>query len=87
MTVNVTGKVYQYMEIIKSNINDTDVSSVKIRFIVNKTWMAENNVSKNNVSPNRWEATGWRKLNTTIVSEGSTEITYEAESPGSRCSQ
>jgi PGF-pre-PGF domain-containing protein len=80
VTKSLAGKVYKYMEINKTNVNDTDVSSVKIRFTVNKSWMAENNFTEAYL--NRWETSDWRELPTTKVSENSTDVTYEAESPG-----
>lgn len=82
VTKNLTGKVYMYMEIDKANITDADISSAKIQFVVNRTWITENDIDKGKVYLNRWETNKWNRLNTSMISENSTDAVYEAESPG-----
>lgn len=76
------GSVYKYMEITKTNINDTDLSKAKIKFIVTKTWLSQNNINRNKVALNRLVGSTWVKLSTLLSSENSTHIFYEAETPG-----
>ncbi len=81
VTKEISGKVYKYMEINKTNIKSEDISKIKIRFVVDKKWLEENNVSADSVVLNRY-TTEWNKLPTTKVGETANEIEYEAESPG-----
>jgi len=76
------GAVYKYLEITKSNIQDSDISKVKIKFKVEKSWLASNNIDKNTVSLSRLVGNTWTKLPTSILSEDSTYVYFEAESPG-----
>lgn len=77
----VTGKIYHYMEINKTNIENEDIDKIKIKFVVNKSWITKNNIDESTITLNRY-TTQWDKLTTTKVSETDEEITFEAESPG-----
>jgi PGF-pre-PGF domain-containing protein len=79
---NITGKVYQYMEIDHDNLNDSNIKSAKLRFNVTKTWINGNNFTKEHIYLNRYSNNAWEKLRTTIVGESSTEVEYEADTPG-----
>lgn len=76
-----SGKVYNYITIDKQNIRDADVSSVKIKFKVEKSWLTANNVDENTVKLNRY-TTSWQALSTTKLSFDTTNVYYEATSPG-----
>ena len=76
------GNVYQYLSIVKSNIKDEDISKVRIRFQVEKSWMEDNNIDPSKVYLLRFSNNQWRKLPTTKVNEDKTYTYYEAESPG-----
>ncbi|MFH0711026.1 MAG: PGF-pre-PGF domain-containing protein [Candidatus Aenigmatarchaeota archaeon] len=76
------GSVYKYLEISKTNIQDADISKVKIKFKVEKSWLTANNIDKNTVALSRLVGTSWVKLPTTITSEDATYVYFEAESPG-----
>lgn len=78
---SVTGNVYHYMEINKTNLKDADIDKIKIRFAVNKSWMDKNNISADTLTLNRF-TTKWDKLTTVKVNETADELEYEAESPG-----
>jgi len=74
----VEGKVYQYIEINKTNLVDDDIEKVKIKFKVNKTWITENRIDKTTVSLYRYE-NGWEKLPTQLIDEDDEYVYYEAE--------
>jgi len=78
----VTGKVYKYIEISAENIADENISSAKIQFDVEKTWIADNALDKNTIALNRYADDAWTKLPTSLLSENDTYIIYEAETPG-----
>ena len=75
------GAVYKYLEITKTGIQTSQMSSVKINFKVPKSWLASNNIDKNTVSLNRY-SDGWTKLATTIRSEDANYVYYTADTPG-----
>ena len=76
------GTVYKYLEIAKSNIQDADINKVKIKFKVEKSWLTANNIDSTSVALSRYSNNNWNKLTTTKLSEDSTYVYYEAESPG-----
>ncbi len=77
----VAGKVYQYVQIQKSNLEDENIEKSVIKFKVSKTWVSDNNINKLTVTLNRY-TTEWSKLTTSLVNEDDTYIYYEAETPG-----
>lgn len=78
---SVSGNVYQYIEIEKENIEDQDIRSAKIRFLVKKEWIRENNINESTISLNRYD-NAWQRLDTKKVVEYFDSIEYEAYSPG-----
>ena len=74
--------VYGYLTVTKSNIEDADVSSVKIKFKVAKTWISENNIDEATVILQRYAGGAWAALETTEVNEDGTYLYFEAISPG-----
>lgn len=72
------GKVYKYLE-IKTTINQSDISKVRIRFKVEKSWLSNNSIDANTISLNKLTGTSWNKLVTKKVSEDANNIFYEAE--------
>lgn len=82
ITQEITGKVYHYMEINKTNITDSDVNQTIIRFEVEKSWITTNSVNKSEVALFRYSSNAWNKLQTTELSDDGTNVLYEAVSPG-----
>jgi len=82
LAVDVAGRVYRYLNVDKQNINDEDISSAKITFQVEKTWINSNNVNRSTVALQRYGAGEWNKLPTYEVSEDAENVYYEAESSG-----
>lgn len=76
------GAVYKYIEITTTNIATSAISAAKVKFKVPKSWLTSNNIDANTVKLNRNVGTTWEKLSTSKVSEDTTDITYEAETPG-----
>jgi len=60
--------VYQYLNFTKSKFNDSNIESAVVEFRVNKSWLAENDISS--VYLARYED-GWNELRTELV--GSTD--------------
>jgi PGF-pre-PGF domain-containing protein len=77
-----SGEAYRYFDVGHANIDDADVENVKIKFRVRKSWLDDNDVDKSTVSLNRYHENNWEKLETTIVSEDSGYVHYEAVPPG-----
>lgn len=71
-------KVYTYLKIEKTNIDDSDVKNVKIRFKVEKSWLTNNNIDASTVALKRYENGVWGTLTTNKVSEDGTYVYYEA---------
>ena len=78
------GKVYQYLNITKMNLSDSNVESGKIRFRVEKAWLENNKINESSVVLNRYSNTNneWQKLKTELRSEDSGFAFYLAETPG-----
>ena len=77
-----SGMVYKYIQVDHTGIDDTHVSGAKIDFKVDKGWLTTNNLDKGVISLVRYSGTQWTVLKTKIVSEDSTYVHYEADSPG-----
>jgi len=82
VTHEISGKVYHYIEISKTNITDSDVKKINIKFAVNKTWLTNNNVDASNITLYRWANNKWNELTTTFLGQDSSEALYQSESPG-----
>jgi PGF-pre-PGF domain-containing protein len=81
-TVNLpSGTAYQWIEITHDNLTDDNVKSAKIRFNVSRSWLINNSFSTDYVVFQRY-SNGWTKLTTIKISESSSDIEYEAETPG-----
>ncbi len=82
ITVKVGGKVFGYLEIKSSGIDDSSLSKVKIKFQVPKTWLAENGVSADQVALSRYADNVWNELSTSKLSEDNGYVYFESESSG-----
>jgi len=74
-------KVYKYITIDHASISDSLIDAANITFRVDKTWLTNNNLTKDNIVLVRY-SNGWNVLNTTILREDDTSIYYLANSPG-----
>ena len=78
----VSGKVYHYIEITKTNLEDTDIDKIKLKINVNKSWISDNNIDENTVALNRYHNNAWEKLPTSEVEEDDDYVYYVAEMTG-----
>lgn len=74
------GATYKYLEITKSNITDADISNVKIRFKVDRSWVTENNINFTTIALYKYEYGSWTKLLTTFLNSDSNYYYFEVES-------
>jgi len=72
--------VYGYLTIVKENIEDEDVSEVKIKFKVTKAWISDNNIDEETIAMMRYSDGAWSELSTSKVSEDETYVYFEATS-------
>jgi PGF-pre-PGF domain-containing protein len=79
---NVTGNVYQYIEITHDNLSDSNIKSASVRFNVSKSWLSTNGFTASDISLRRYSDDVWSKLPTEKISEDSNAIEYEATVPG-----
>ena len=76
-----SGKVYQYIEVNHTNLDNAKINSVKISFNVLKSWLTTNGLTKDDIVLMRYSGT-WTMLTTRFVSEDATTDYFEADSPG-----
>jgi len=77
----INGKVSNYIEINKTNIEDDAISSATIEFQVSVEWLTNESLEKQSIVLYRYNG-GWNELSTSIVAEGSDYINYTATTPG-----
>lgn len=77
-----TGITHSYIQIDETNIEDSDIDTVTIKFKVPLSWINENNIDKTTVVLNRYAESKWNALTTAEESEDATYIHYSAASPG-----
>ncbi|MEK6817673.1 MAG: PGF-pre-PGF domain-containing protein [Nanoarchaeota archaeon] len=82
IAIDASSKVYQYLQITKSNIDDTDASKITLNFRVPKSWLTSNNVAENNVALYRYSDNKWNSLPTTKSEADANNIMYSAVTPG-----
>lgn len=83
VTKNVTGKVFQYLKIDKTNLNDSDLNgTARIKFQVNQSWLKSNSLEARNIILKRFADNNWQDLKTTLLSTDGIYAYYEAETPG-----
>ena len=78
----IAGKIYQYIEINKTNLTDTDIDKIQLKINVNKSWILNNNIDESTVALNRYNNGVWEKLTTTKVEEDNSYVYYIAETTG-----
>jgi PGF-pre-PGF domain-containing protein len=74
-------KLYGYLQIDHTNLNNSLIQSAKIRFKVSKVWIKNNNISVNQMILYRF-TTEWNMINTSMISQDSLNYYFEANSPG-----
>jgi PGF-pre-PGF domain-containing protein len=82
VSYNINGKVFNYISVEETNIANSDLKTVSLRFAVNKTWLSNNGVADSNVTLYRWNGNSWTELNAAKTGEDSLEVFYQVDSPG-----
>jgi len=82
ITQELTGKVYHYIQVDKTNATDADINQTTIRFELEKSWISANNIDKSTIALYRYSDNAWNKLQTTEISESANAVLYDAVSPG-----
>ena len=74
------GEVHSFLTITTS-VKNTDISSAKVAFKIEKSWLSSKSIDKNKVSLNRFTSQ-WDKLPTAFLSEDDNFVYYSADTPG-----
>ncbi len=75
-------KVFQYLEIKKSNIADSDASKITINFRVSKSWLTTNGIAESDILLWRYKSGEWSMLETKLTSSDGSFAHYQAITPG-----
>ncbi|MBI2559263.1 PGF-pre-PGF domain-containing protein [Candidatus Woesearchaeota archaeon] len=81
LTAAAAAKVYQYLQLVKSNIADSDASKITISFKVPKSWLTSNSVAEDDIILYRYSGQ-WNALPTTKISSDGDYVTYQSTTPG-----
>jgi len=77
------GKVYKYIKITPTNIQDSDINKIRIKFEVEKSWVSNNGIDSSAIGLKRYSDNEWNILPTTKLSEDENYYYYyESESTG-----
>jgi len=74
---------FGYLNVTHS-VPNANVTNASLTFTLNRTRLRERNVAAENVSLYRYRATNrtWQRLQTRLMEQNETQVTYRAESPG-----
>ncbi|MFH0752516.1 MAG: PGF-pre-PGF domain-containing protein [archaeon] len=75
-------RVYKYIEVKKTNIEESDIKKATMSFQVEKSWIKALGADKEQIILKRLSGTEWEKLTTTITDEDDDNIYYKANAPG-----
>lgn len=75
-------KIYQYLQLTKSNIADTDASKITINFKVPKSWLSTNAVAEGDIVLYRYSDSKWNALETAMTGSDADNILYSSVTPG-----
>lgn len=81
-TAAAAAKVYQYLQLSKGNIADSDASKITINFRVPKSWLTTNNVKEDDVVIYRYSESKWNALTTTRTGADANNVMYQTTTPG-----
>ncbi|MBI1971775.1 MAG: PGF-pre-PGF domain-containing protein, partial [Candidatus Aenigmarchaeota archaeon] len=76
------GSVYSYLEIKAQNVDNSRIEHAKIRFKVERAWVASEEIDVDTVRLAKLVDNSWVSLASTKTGEDSRFIYYEAETPG-----
>ena len=75
-------KTFQYLEIKKQNIQDSQLGSASVEFSVTKSWLTTNSFTEGQIKLLRWNNNQWQELSTSKTGSTSTVVNYKATTPG-----
>ncbi|MBI3027532.1 PGF-pre-PGF domain-containing protein, partial [Candidatus Woesearchaeota archaeon] len=75
-------KIYQYLNIKRNNIADSDTSKITVSFKVPKSWLSTSGVAEDNVALYRYSDSKWNVLPTTKTGADANNAIYESVTPG-----
>tara|TARA_Y100000310_G_scaffold65417_1_gene60915 strand:- start:13028 stop:15034 length:2007 start_codon:yes stop_codon:yes gene_type:complete len=80
VSVEKTGKTYQYMEIKTENVEDS-LRKATVTIKVEKSWLSDNSIEKENVVLSKFDETSeqWNELTTTYKNSDETYEYFDAE--------
>ncbi|MFH1630594.1 MAG: PGF-pre-PGF domain-containing protein, partial [Candidatus Aenigmatarchaeota archaeon] len=76
-----TGTIYKYISIDHTNITDSDVNNITLRFAVNNSWMSDKGLKSSDILLMRYDGS-WKSLATALISVDANQTVFEATSPG-----
>ena len=82
LTTGAGGKVFQYLQLTKSNIADSDASKITINFRVLKSWLTSNGVAETDVVLYRYSDSKWNALLTAKTGDDANNVLYQSTTPG-----
>ncbi|MBI1935815.1 PGF-pre-PGF domain-containing protein [Candidatus Woesearchaeota archaeon] len=82
LSTAAAGKVYQYLQLTRSNIADTDASKITINFKVPKSWLSTNAIAEGDVVLYRYSDSKWNALSTAMSGSDANNVLYSAVTPG-----
>ncbi|MBI2658508.1 PGF-pre-PGF domain-containing protein [Candidatus Woesearchaeota archaeon] len=82
LTVAASAKAYQYLQLTKSNLADTDASKITISFRVPKSWLTSNSVAEADIVLYRYSEGTWNALPTSRTGDDANNVLYQATTPG-----
>ncbi|MBI2541553.1 PGF-pre-PGF domain-containing protein [Candidatus Woesearchaeota archaeon] len=82
LSASAAAKTYQYLQLKKSNIADTDTSKITVNFRVPKSWLSTNGVAEGDVVLYRYSDSTWNALSTTMTGSDANNALYSAVTPG-----
>lgn len=81
-TAPAAAKVYQYLNLKKSNIVDSDASKITVKFKVAKSWLASNGVTEDKIVLYRYSDGKWNALPTSRTGADANYVLYESTTSG-----
>jgi len=73
---------FKYLQLTAGHLKESDIEIASVTFKVTKEWISEQGINKEDVALKRFKDGKWNDLETEILSEDDTEITYKALTPG-----
>jgi len=75
---SLESKVFQYLKVDKSVVKDSNLSSITIKFRVDKAWLTANSIDQNSISLYSYVNGAWEKIATEKTTSDSNYVFYEA---------